>query len=142
MDKEFCLLDESWIKVLDEQNVTREVSLIDIFTNAHRYKRLAGETVTQDAAILRLLLAVAITVFYRYRADGCEDCVLEYDDPEEEILNRWSEYWDSGAFNANVFQEWKPIEKDFICFIQKRHFGRWRIWKMEPIIVLLICLEI
>ena len=130
MDKEFCLLDEPWIKVLDEQNVTREVSLIDIFTNAHRYKRLAGETVTQDAAILRLLLAVAITVFYRYRADGCEDCVLEYDDPEEEILNRWSEYWDSGAFNANVFQEYLETYRErFYLFHPETPF--WQVADLE-----------
>ena len=135
MDKEFCLLDEPWIKVLDEQNVTREVSLIDIFTNAHRYKRLAGETVTQDAAILRLLLAVAITVFYRYRADGCEDCVLEYDDPEEEILNRWSEYWDSGVFNANVFQEYlENYRERFYLFHPETPFWQWRIWKMDFLI--------
>lgn len=130
MDKEFCLLDEPWIKVLDEQNVTREVSLIDIFTNAHRYKRLAGETVTQDAAILRLLLAVAITVFYRYRADGCQDCVLEYDDPEEEILNRWSEYWDSGAFNANVFQEYLETYRErFYLFHPETPF--WQVADLE-----------
>ena len=54
MDKEFCLLDESWIKVLNDENEIIEVSLIDVFTNAHKYKRLAGETATQDGAILRL----------------------------------------------------------------------------------------
>ena len=53
MDKEFCLLDEPWIKVLDLQNNCLEVSLKEVFRNAHLYRQLAGETSTQDAAILR-----------------------------------------------------------------------------------------
>lgn len=103
MDKEFCLLDESWIKVLNDENEIIEVSLIDVFTNAHKYKRLAGETVTQDVAILRLLLAIAITVFYRYDADGREDDVLNYSNPEDEILDRWSDYWEKGMFESDAF---------------------------------------
>lgn len=103
MDKEFCLLDESWIKVLNDENEIIEVSLIDVFTNAHKYKRLAGETVTQDVAILRLLLAIAITVFYRYDADGREDDVLNYSNPEDEILDRWSDYWEKECLNPMHF---------------------------------------
>ena len=103
MDKEFCLLDESWIKVLNDENEIIEVSLIDVFTNAHKYKRLAGETATQDVAILRLLLAITITVFYRYDADGIEDDVLNYSNSEDEILNRWSDYWEKGSFESDAF---------------------------------------
>lgn len=103
MDKEFCLLDEGWIKVLDEDFHIKEVSLCELFANAHRYQRLAGETATQDAAVLRVLLAIVLTVFYRTDADGYEDNVLDYDEPEEEILNRWKKYYDKGRFCERAF---------------------------------------
>lgn len=108
-EKEFCLLDEGWIKVLDEEMRIREVSLCELFINAHRYKRLAGESATQDAAIFRVLLAIAITVFYRIDADGNADDVLEADDPEEEILERWGQYYNKGKFH----------EKSFVDYLEK-----------------------
>ena len=126
MDKEFCLLDEPWIKVLDQENTIKEVSLLDVFRDAHKYKSLAGETVTQDASILRLLLAIAITVFYRYDVDGQEDNVLEYEDPEKVILERWSEYWKKGAFKADTFQKYLETYKErFFLFHPETPF--WQV---------------
>lgn len=126
MDKEFCLLNEPWIKVLDQENTIKEVSLLDVFRDAHKYKSLAGETVTQDASILRLLLAIVITVFYRYDVDGQEDNVLEYEDPEEVILERWSEYWKKGAFKADTFQKYLETYKErFFLFHPETPF--WQV---------------
>ena len=65
----FNLLDESWLSVvLDETGTTKEVSLREVFKNAHLYKDLAGDTKTQDFAVLRVLLAVLHTVFSRFDA--------------------------------------------------------------------------
>ena len=67
----FNLLDEPWISVVyDEKGTTKEVSLQELFINAHQYKDLAGDTKTQDFAVLRVLLAVLHTVFSRFDADG------------------------------------------------------------------------
>ena len=106
MDKEFCLLDEPWIKVLDSQNNCLEVSLKEVFRNAHLYRQLAGETSTQDAAILRLLLAITGTVLYRYDDEGNEEDVLNFLDPESAILDRWKEYWEKGQFDYLIFDEY------------------------------------
>lgn len=47
----FNLLDEPWISVVyDEKGTTKEVSLQELFINAHQYKDLAGDTKTQDFA--------------------------------------------------------------------------------------------
>lgn len=105
-DKDFCLLDEGWIKVLDENMHMREVSLCELFANAHKYKCLAGESATQDVAIFRVLLAIAITVFYRTDADGNNACVLDNDNPKKEILNRWREYYKRGKFYDVPFVEY------------------------------------
>lgn len=130
MDKEFCLLDEPWIKILDETNSIREVSLMNLFENAHRYKRLVGETVTQDVSVFRLLLSIAVTVFYRYNIDGGEDNILEYDDPEEEILERWSDYWEKGVFDFVTFRKYLETYRErFYLFHPKTPF--WQVANLK-----------
>jgi CRISPR system Cascade subunit CasA len=61
---EFNLLEEKWLKVLDGTEV-KEVTLYDLFENAHNYNALAGELPTQDFAVLRFLLAVMYGSFCR-----------------------------------------------------------------------------
>ncbi|MDO4774443.1 MAG: type I-E CRISPR-associated protein Cse1/CasA [Aerococcaceae bacterium] len=67
----FNLLDEPWISVIvDDKGTSQEVSLKTLFENAHLYKELAGDTKTQDFAVMRVLLAVLHTVFSRVDATG------------------------------------------------------------------------
>ena len=60
---EFNLLTELWVRVRLPDNSVQEVSLTDALLHAQDYVDLAGEMPTQDAAMLRLLLAVLFTVF-------------------------------------------------------------------------------
>ena len=60
---EFNLLTEPWIRVRLRDNTVREVSLPEALVSAQAYVDLAGEMPTQNAAGLRLLLAVLFTVF-------------------------------------------------------------------------------
>ncbi|TCL56340.1 CRISPR system Cascade subunit CasA [Kineothrix alysoides] len=112
---QFNLLDEKWLMVMiGEKGETEEVSLKELFGNAHQYKRLVGETPTQDFAVLRLLLAVLNTVFTRFTAMGeCyegvavdadtfqvreeidEDDILEY---KEDLYMTWKALWEKGEF--------------------------------------------
>ena len=55
---EFNLLREPWVRVRTQDCTVQEVSLTDALLHAHAYVDLAGEMPTQDAAMLRLLLAV------------------------------------------------------------------------------------
>lgn len=67
----FNLLDEPWIRVMvDEMGTVEEVSVLKLFREAHHYKRLAGESVTQDFATLRFLLAILLTVYSRFDDEG------------------------------------------------------------------------
>ena len=54
---EFNLLTEPWIRVRLRDNTVREVSLTEALVSAQDYADLAGEMPTQNAAVLRLLLA-------------------------------------------------------------------------------------
>lgn len=114
----FNLLDEPWISVLvDEAGTTRDVSLLDLFKNAHLYKELAGDMRTQDFAVLRVLLAVLHTVFSRVDANGycyeyfeLDNSFLpsnsvdedEVDDYKDDLMDTWEELWKKGRFPACV----------------------------------------
>ena len=67
---EFNLLTEPWIRVRLRDNTVREVSLTEALMSAQDYVDLAGEMPTQNAAVLRLLLAVLFTVFSRMAASS------------------------------------------------------------------------
>ncbi|MDE6005725.1 MAG: type I-E CRISPR-associated protein Cse1/CasA [Oscillospiraceae bacterium] len=114
MKKEFNLIDEPWICVRTNDLTVKEVSLKDVFFNAHLYTELAGETKPQDFAVLRLLLAVMHTVFSRYDSNG--------DDTDDEIqdfaFENWINIWNSGYIPN------KPIE---------RYFREWydRFWLFD-----------
>ena len=54
----FNLIDEPWILVRDTEGEMREVSLMELFEQAPRIRRLANDLPTQDFAILRVLLAI------------------------------------------------------------------------------------
>ncbi|MBQ8514157.1 MAG: type I-E CRISPR-associated protein Cse1/CasA [Ruminococcus sp.] len=88
-ETDFNLLDEPWIRVMDESCSVRELSLTDVLIHAHEYKSLCGELPTQDVAVLRLLLAVLHTVFARVDAQGNPHQLED----EEEAVNFWHELW-------------------------------------------------
>ena len=67
---EYNLLEERWVRVRGQDYTVQEVSLPDALLHAHEYRDLAGELPTQDAAMLRLLLAVLFTVFSFIQAQG------------------------------------------------------------------------
>lgn len=72
MEKEFNLVDEPWICVKMADQSISELSLLDLFKNAHKCVSLAGETKAQDFAVFRFLLSVMYTAFSRYDLNGDE----------------------------------------------------------------------
>ena len=104
---EFNLVEEPWIRVLKKDGTVQEVSLTDALLHAHEFQDLAGELPTQDVAVLRLLLAVLQTVFYRMDEEGREMPLQS----SEEALSRWKILWDMGSFPEKPIRmylnEWK-----------------------------------
>ena len=58
-EKEFNLLDESWIRVMTKDHKIVELSLMDLLIHSQEYADFAGELEQQDIAVLRLGLAVS-----------------------------------------------------------------------------------
>lgn len=128
-EKEFNLLDEPWIRVIQPDCSVKEVSLTDALVNAHTYCDLRGELVTQDIAVLRLLLAVLHTVFERVDADGNPSPPL----PKlswKDIKNRWKTLWDLGHFPAEPIQTYLNGQHEkFWLFHPERPF--WQVPEMK-----------
>lgn len=118
-EKEFNLLDERWIRVIDEKCAVSELSLLELFKNAHLYKDLCGELPTQDIAVLRMLLAVLHTVFSRYDTNGGESPLGDPDD----AIERWKELWDMRKFPEKPIAEYLEKQREnFYLFHPERPF--------------------
>lgn len=119
---EFNLLTEPWVRVRLPDNTVQEVSLTDALVHAQEYMDLAGEMPTQDAAMLRLLLAVLFTVFSR---------VNEVEEPEpledeETALERWGALWELKHFPEQPIRDYLEQWKDrFWLFHPERPF--WQV---------------
>ncbi len=119
MKSEFNLIDEPWIKVLKINYGTEEVSLHEVFENAHLFRDLDGEIVTQDAAVMRFLIAILYSVFTRRDIDGNMD---EIED-EDEAIERWQSVWELGRFPIRIIDEYLQTYHDhFWLFDEKRPF--------------------
>jgi len=134
----FNLLEEPWILVItDDQGSTEEVSLLQLFKNAHKYKQLAGETPMQNFAMLRLLLAVLHTVFSRVDTQGrpypylvIDDKLrqleeLDEDDLEEHVgnlMSTWKELWNRCSFPQIVLDYLILWKERFYLFDQFHPF--------------------
>lgn len=101
-DVEFNLLHEPWIKVMKHDGKTDELSLLQLFEQAHQWKGLSGELPTQDIAVLRLLLAILHAVFGRYDING------DFAPPTspKEAIQRWKALWDRGSLPMGIIKKY------------------------------------
>lgn len=113
MDPCFNLVDEKWVRVMRNGGQIEVVSLADALARAHEFRGLAGETPTQDVAILRLLLAVLYAALY-----GDSD----FDSPDDAI-EAWLTLWRAGQFPAESVRAYLNRWRDrFWLFHDQRPF--------------------
>ena len=114
---EYNLLEERWVRVRGQDYTVQEVSLPDALLHAHEYRDLAGELPTQDAAMLRLLLAVLHTVFSRVDGNGTPAPFEETDD----ALTRWEELYRLGHFPEAPIRAYLEQWKDRFWLFHPTH---------------------
>ena len=121
----YNLLDEPWIMVMTEDGENKKVSLKDVFRHAHEYQSLAGDMVTQDFAVMRVLLAVLHTVFSRVNAEGETYKYLTMDNrylPQNEI-----EEDDADDYAEDLFETWETLwQKGRFPEIVETYLEAWR----------------
>jgi len=126
-EKEFNLLQEPWVRVMRPDATVEEVSLTQVLTHAHEYRALAGETPTQDVAMLRLLLAVLHAVFTKVDENGESAPLQKMDD----ALDRWQALWDRGCIPAKPVEDYlQQYEDRFWLFHPERPF--WQAKTADP----------
>lgn len=134
----FNLIDEPWIRVVTDLNgETEEVSLRELFQNAHLYVGLAGDMKTQDFALLRLLLAILHTVFSRLDTQGEAHEWIELDenlrqlsevdeddmeDYADGLYETWNDLWNIGQFPKVVVDYLEAWYDRFYLFDEKYPF--------------------
>lgn len=104
----FNLIDNQWILVRDQKDNVKEVSLKECLLNCENFLELAGETAAQDAALLRLLIAMNLMVMYRWDENG-EQSLLK---TEDQALDRWQVVWKSGHLQKKPITEYLKLIKD------------------------------
>ncbi|QAS70546.1 type I-E CRISPR-associated protein Cse1/CasA [Oenococcus sicerae] len=126
--RHFNLVAEPWIKVIyDSHGSMTEVSLIDLFKNAYQFKQLAGETRSQDFAVLRLLLAILETVYSRFDAENQAYDWLQTDDlmqvraevddyNSDDLLETWKKLYQQGGFSDVVVTYLEKYKNSFDFF--------------------------
>lgn len=82
----YDLIDRPWIRVRSMTGDLHELSLSETFARASELRGLAGEVASQDAALLRLLLAIML---------GASRTAQERSD--EESVELWASWWNGGA---------------------------------------------
>lgn len=131
MLKNFNLITNPWLEVIEETNRENLVSLQELFRNPTKYRRLAGDSASQDLAILRFLLSILTTVYSRVDAENQAYDWLELDEnfqvtgieelPEQEELQEiFSETWQAlftqKAFTKSVLDYLDAVKDKFEMF--------------------------
>ena len=108
-EKEFQLLDEPWIRVIDRNCEIHELSLLETFERAGEYTDLCGELPVQDVAVMRFMLAVLHTVLPRYYPSGSE---RENFEDSDEALDCWQEIWGNRKFPMDIIRKYLESQRE------------------------------
>jgi len=107
----FNLIEEPWIQVRRLNGAVETVSINEILEQPASIKMLAGEIPTQDAALLRLLLALLLG---SVRPD--------VERTEQENLDLWQSWWAAGAFPREVPEYLASVRSRFDLLDDKKPF--------------------
>ena len=111
----FNLTEEKWVRVLDRQGQVYETTLPEALLRAHELRDLAGETPTQDVAMLRFLLAVLYAALF-----GGEP----FPSPDD-ALEAWFDLWQRGRFPEDAVTDYlRRWRERFWLFHERFPFGQ------------------
>ena len=126
----FNLVSDPWIKVLKKDYNETEVSLIELFDNSSEYLQLSGDMKSQDLAILRLLLAILLSIYTRFDTDGNQYDWVDLDDgwrvikiDEDDVktigrslLKTWKTLYSQKNFSSKVAEYLEKYKSKFDLF--------------------------
>lgn len=127
-DNIFNLVDEPWICLLSRNGQVKKEGLKNVFLKAHSFLDLGGEIRLQDMAVMRLLIAISVTVLYRYDENGNRSDLQNW----EQALNRFHAIWNMGQYNESAVCEYFDTWHDrFNLFDEACPFYQFSLVGME-----------
>ena len=93
-EQSFNLIDDPWIRVMTKEKKEKMVSLKELFIDCQNFLAISGETALQDNAVLRFLIAISVTCFYRYDGKGNEYPLED----EDGAIERFKMVWNNKSF--------------------------------------------
>lgn len=128
-EKRFSLLREPWIAVMDKEGDLKEVSLKNLYRNAHNYVSLAGETEAQNMAVLRFLLAMLHAIYGRWNVyDDTGKPIKAFDQrklwdlpAQKDLLSQWGFTWQQGKFPIDAIEGYMDLIKDHFYLFHPTH---------------------
>lgn len=134
----YNLLDERWIPViLDDSGQVEYVSLVELFKNAENYLALGGDTQTQKFALLRFILSIPQTVYFRFDRDGesyqffdVDEKMRQIEDVDEEdvhkfrgeLVTTWKDLWEDVQYSDVLFKYLEIWRDRFYLFDDRYPF--------------------
>lgn len=88
------LVNMPWIKAVQPDGITRDLSLGEAFTQAARLRALSGDLPTQDVSVLRLLLAITLVAVADERRNLGR------------AIRDWEVWWRDWSVLNNLVQEY------------------------------------
>lgn len=92
----YNLTAEHWIPIVYVDGHTGMASLRSVFQEAPKIRELSGDIPQQKIPMIRLLLAIMYRVF----------CEQAKDKNNDEKLNLWLDFWNSGQFNQDMIDQY------------------------------------
>lgn len=124
----FNLITDPWIKVLRKDYSENEVSLKELLSEPSEYLQLAGDMESQDLAILRLLLAILLSVYTRFDANDEKYDWIDLDDKwcptnideganiEVSLMETWKNLYNQKSFSKKVVDYLEKYKSKFDLF--------------------------
>ncbi|MCF0260457.1 MAG: type I-E CRISPR-associated protein Cse1/CasA, partial [Erysipelotrichaceae bacterium] len=106
-EKRFSLLNNPWIKVVMKDGTEKEVSLLEIFPLASDILMLNGELETQNAAVLRLLLAIMYASFITNSGSDYQRFKVSY-----EAVDLWESIWKDKKLPTDLITSYLNDQED------------------------------
>lgn len=110
-EREYNLLEEKWIRVMNADGSVSSVSLPEAFGKAHEIRSISGDSPPQDLAVLRLMLAVMYAAYPH--ADLAD---------EREAADAWHSMWEKGRFDGTAREYLSKWKDRFYLFDPERPF--------------------
>lgn len=99
---EYNLVDEPWICLMKSSGNVEKAGIREALHASEDFLDIGGESRLQDMAVLRMLVAITVTILYRYDENGMESGLEDM----KQAVSRWKKVWQAGRLPGKAVDEY------------------------------------